>query len=65
VPVQPTGPWSSVDNIAIPQMQVRQDAVSLVAVGPTLAAFAGSDWQTFQIGALPAAATGILIQLQF
>jgi hypothetical protein len=65
IPVQPTGAWSSFDNAIVPVQQVRQDGVSLSAVGNTIAVVSGTSWNMFQYGALPASTTGIVFLMSF
>ena len=55
----------SMDDCVIPVQQVRQDANPLSAVGNTIATFVNSSYAQFQFGALPAAATGIVILANF
>lgn len=65
VPAQPTGAWSSMDNAIVPVQQVRQDGVSLSAVGNTLSIVSGTSWNMFQFAALPASTTGIVFLMSF
>ena len=65
IPIQPNGAWSSMDNAIIPNQQVRQDGVTLSAVGNTLAVVSGTSWNMLQFAALPASTTGIVFLMSF
>jgi hypothetical protein len=56
---------TSMDDVNIPVQQVRQDGTTLSAVGNTIATSIAGNFASFQFGALPAAATGIVILANF
>ena len=65
IPIQPAGAQSGNDNVIVPGYNVRQDGTTLSAVGATIGCDISSSWQTYQLGALPASATGMHAQLYF
>ena len=65
VPVHPAGVWTGMDNVIVPAYSVRMDGTTLSGVGATIGCFTGSNWQAFQLGALPASTTGIQAVLTF
>lgn len=56
---------TSMDDIYIPNQQVRQDSATLAAVGNTIATNISGSYATFQFAALPAIATGMHMLLSF
>ena len=60
-----TGGSTNMDDIYVPIQMVRQDGVTLVAVGATIQTNISGSYMTFQFAALPAATTGIHILASF
>jgi hypothetical protein len=52
-------------DLWIPQIQVRQDAASLSAVGATLASQVSGSWNTFQFAALSSTSIGLFFTMNF
>jgi hypothetical protein len=65
IPASVTSSSGSVDTMYVPIQQVRQDAASLVAVGNTITSSPQGSDPGFLFGALPAAATGVIILASF
>lgn len=56
---------TGMDDVYLPIQQVRQDNVTLSAVGATIATSIGGSFLAFQFAALPAATTGVHMLLTF